>query len=140
MKKLVSILLVLALVLSLVACKGPAANGTGMIEVKGQDESTPPKNIKLVSDDKIQEVDKYLKEHEDEMDSMTYDKLEELFGAQGADFIDLDETASESGNKVKYIYWYSENDNFLGIFIATPDEPDKFILNIYSTKKGMENN
>lgn len=140
MKKILALLLVFVLALSLVACKGPAANGTGMIEVKGQDESTPPKNIKLVSDDKIQEVDKYLKEHEDEMDSMTYAKLEELFGAQGANFVDLDETASESGNKVKYIYWYSENDNFFGIFIATPDEPDKFILNVYSTKKGMENN
>ena len=141
MKKRLSILLVLALALTIVACKGgPAANGTGMIEVKGQDESTPPKNIKLVSDDKIQEVKTYLQEHEDEAESMTYAKLEELFGAQGADFIDLDKTASESGNKVKYIYWYSENDNFLGIFIATPDEPDKFILNIYSTKKDMENN
>lgn len=140
-RKRLSILLVLALALTLFACKGgPAANGTGMIEVKGQDESTPPKNIKLVSDDKIQEVKTYLQEHEDEAESMTYAKLEELFGAQGADFIDLDETASESGNKVKYIYWYSENDNFLGIFIATPDEPDKFILNIYSTKKDMENN
>ena len=39
MRKRLSILLVLALALTIVACKGgPAANGTGMIEVKGQDE------------------------------------------------------------------------------------------------------
>ena len=154
MRKRLSILLVLAMIFSLVACgkkplddkadkasekvknkadtekkeeKKEEAKAKGMIEVHGEGIFTTPEGIEELSEERLKEIYEYFDAKHLKTEGMSYEEVEEYIGVPGAHFVDHDEE-NENGELTKSIFWYSP-DHFLSmVFTADKDSPDEFRL------------
>lgn len=154
MRKRLSILLVLAMIFSLVACgkeplddkadkanekvknkadtekkeeKKEEAKAKGMIEVHGEGIFTTPEGIEELSEERLKEIYEYFDAKHLKTEGMIYEEVEEYIGVPGAHFVDHDEE-NENGELTKSIFWYSP-DHFLSmVFTADKDSPDEFRL------------
>lgn len=154
MRKRLSILLVLAMIFSLVACgkkplddkadkasekvknkadtekkeeKKEEAKAKGMIEVHGEGIFTTPEGIEELSEERLKEIYEYFDAKHLKTEGMSYEEVEEYIGVPGAHFVDHDEE-NENGELTKSIFWYSP-DHFLSmVFTADKDSPDELRL------------
>lgn len=144
MKKLLSLLLVLALAFSLVGCgkdkpadtaetKKDTAQETkddykvkGYIDVTEENEKDIFSNIEYLSEERLDEIGDYFGINKEETLGMTYEQVEKVIGLPGLHFVEDDEV--RDGIHVKDIFWYSEEKAFFAIFIASDDKPDDFLL------------
>lgn len=148
MKKLLSILLVLALAFSLVACKGSAPADTagetkgetkeeasdeiGMIKVSGTDLSVRPDAAEVLTVDKLQEVVNYFYKHTAELENKSYEEIAQYFGTAGVYFEDMDQ--DQVDGVLKFVRWFAEDDYGMQVvFLASNKDPDKFIFNMWTS-------
>lgn len=142
MKKILSILLVLALAFSLVACNKEKPSDTagdtkeadeiGMIKVSGTDLGKRPDEAEVLSVEKLQEVVNYFHKHKGEFNNKSYEEIAKYFGTAGVYFEDMD--MDQIDGVLKFVEWYAEDDYGMEVvFIASNKNPDKFIFNMWTS-------
>lgn len=148
MKKILSIILVLALAFSLIACKGSAPADTagetkeenkeeasdeiGMIKVTGIDLGTRPDEAEVLSVEKLQEVVNYFYKHTDELENKSYEEIAQYFGVPGVYYADLDQ--DQGSEDFKFVRWFAEDDYGMQVvFRASKKNPDKFAFDMWTS-------
>lgn len=147
MKKRLALLLVLLLVISLVGCnkdkasdtkKEEASKADAPIEINDENEEEVFKDLKILSEGRLDEVAKHFKDNEEASKNMSYIDVKRYIGAPGIHDASLDVVNEEEGTIEKYVFWYSEERLFFVVFSAPKDKPDDLALIDFDLYEGDE--
>lgn len=106
------------------------SSDTGMVEVTNGNSFISPDDTWELSEEYLQEIADYFDENYEETVGMTYEEVKDYIGMPGIHYEALDDVDDESGDLKKYVFWYSPDYVFVVLFIAEPENPDDFGLDM----------